>query len=275
MHIEENNIAVQGVTPFLKWAGGKRWLAETCLELFPKKFNTYIEPFLGGGAMFFRLMPERAVLADMNRELIETYSAIASDHRAVSRKIKKYHDLHSFDRYYEIRAEVPKKTVDVAARFIYLNRTCWNGLYRVNRKGQFNVPIGTKTNVVLDSDDWPAISGALGKAKLYVSDFEPIVDRASNGDLVFADPPYTVKHNNNGFVKYNENIFAWNDQIRLRDALLRAKMRGAFVFCTNADHQSIWELYRDDFSIVRVNRSSVISGKSQYRGATSELLIYS
>ena len=275
MHIEEDNIAVKGVIPFLKWAGGKRWLADACLDLFPKKFNTYIEPFLGGGAMFFRLLPRRAILADMNRELIETYTAIAHDHRAVSRKIKKYHEEHSFDKYYKVRAESPKKKIDVAARFIYLNRTCWNGLYRVNRKGQFNVPIGTKTNVVLDSDDWPTISEALAAAEIQVSDFEAVVDRASEGDLVFADPPYTVKHNNNGFVKYNENIFAWHDQVRLRDALLRAKMRGAHIFCTNADHQSIWELYQDDFAIRRVARSSVISGRSQYRGATSELLIYS
>ncbi|MEM5461612.1 Dam family site-specific DNA-(adenine-N6)-methyltransferase [Paraburkholderia phytofirmans] len=274
MPIEKNNTAANGITPFLKWAGGKRWLADTCLDLFPSKFNTYYEPFLGGGAMFFRLLPTQAVLADMNRELIDTYMAIAENYQPVYRRIKKFHELHSEEHYYAIRAEAPRKQHDVAARFIYLNRTCWNGLYRVNRNGQFNVPIGTKTSVVMENDDWPAVSAALQKASLIVSDFEPIVDRASKGDLVFADPPYTVKHNNNGFVKYNETIFAWQDQIRLRDALVRAKERGATVFCTNADHHSIWELYQSDFTITRVDRSSVISGSAAYRGATSELLIH-
>ncbi|WP_261503540.1 DNA adenine methylase, partial [Burkholderia multivorans] len=159
------------------------------------------------------------------------------------------------------------------ARFIYLNRTCWNGLYRVNKNGQFNVPIGTKSNVLLDTDDWPTVSAALRQAKLLVSDFEPIIDQAKRNDIVFADPPYTVKHNNNGFVKYNENIFAWQDQIRLRDALLRAKKRGAHIFCTNADHISIREIYEDHFTVTSVARGSVISGKADSRGKTSELLI--
>lgn len=273
MQIEKNINEPGGILPFLKWAGGKRWLAETCIELFPTNFNTYFEPFLGGGAMFFRLRPERAVLADLNEELIETYAAIAEDHQQVSKRIRKYHARHSTEHYYALRADSPSERVDIAARFIYLNRTCWNGLYRVNRAGQFNVPVGTKTNVVMDTDDWPTVAAALGKATLYVSDFEAIVDKASEGDLVFADPPYTVKHNNNGFVKYNENIFAWQDQVRLRDALLRAKGRGAHIFCTNADHQSIRDLYKESFSIHSVARSSVIAGKATSRGATSELLI--
>ncbi|WP_081074872.1 DNA adenine methylase [Burkholderia stagnalis] len=266
-------ISTAGITPFLKWAGGKRWLAETCLELFPKSYGTYIEPFLGGGAMFFRLRPEKAVLADMNRDLIETYTAIAENYQSVHRRIRKYHDLHSEEHYYAVRALNPRARIDLAARFIYLNRTCWNGLYRVNRNGQFNVPIGTKSNVLLDTDDWPTVAAALQRAKLIVSDFEPIIDRAKKGDIVFADPPYTVKHNNNGFIKYNENIFAWQDQIRLRDALLRAKKRGAHVFCTNADHSSIKEIYEADFTVRSIARGSVISGKADGRGKTSELLI--
>ncbi|WP_081067005.1 DNA adenine methylase [Burkholderia multivorans] len=269
----DDHISTAGITPFLKWAGGKRWLAPTCLELFPETYGTYIEPFLGGGAMFFRLQPQRAILADMNRELIETYCAIAENYESVHRKMRKYHALHSDEHYYAVRARNPRNRVDLAARFIYLNRTCWNGLYRVNRNGQFNVPIGTKNNVLLDTDDWPAVSEALRRATLLVSDFEPIIDRAKKGDIVFADPPYTVKHNNNGFIKYNENIFAWQDQIRLRDALLRAKKRGAHVFCTNADHTSIREIYEDDFTVTRIARGSVISGKADGRGQTSELLI--
>ena len=263
------------ITPFLKWAGGKRWLADQCIELFPKKFNVYYEPFLGGGAMFFRLLPATAVLADTNRELIATYRTLSASHKALAARVQEMHDAHSRDMYYSVREAVPKKNIDVATRFIYLNRTCWNGLYRVNREGKFNVPIGTKTNVVMDSDDWSSVSAALRKAEILVSDFEAIVDRAGKNDIIFADPPYTVKHNNNGFVKYNETIFAWADQIRLFESLLRAKQRGASIFCTNADHQSIWDLYREHFRIERVNRSSVISGISAHRGATSELLILS
>ncbi|KAG8154163.1 DNA adenine methylase [Burkholderia catarinensis] len=262
-----------GITPFLKWAGGKRWLAQTCLELFPQTYGTYFEPFLGGGAMFFKLRPHKAVLADMNRELIETYSAIAENYQSVHRRIRKYHDMHSVEQYYSVRALAPRNRNDLAARFIYLNRTCWNGLYRVNKNGQFNVPIGTKSNVLLDTDDWPTVSAALRQAKLLVSDFEPIIDQAKRNDIVFADPPYTVKHNNNGFIKYNENIFAWQDQVRLRDALLRAKKRGAHIFCTNADHSSIREIYEEQFTVTSVARGSVISGKADGRGKTSELLI--
>lgn len=273
MQYKNNQISTGGITPFLKWAGGKRWLADTCLELFPENYGTYFEPFLGGGAMFFRLRPEKAVLADMNRELIETYSAIAEDYEPVFRRMKRYHSRHSEEHYYSVRALNPRSRTGLAARFIYLNRTCWNGLYRVNRQGQFNVPIGTKSNVLLDTDDWPTISSALKQAILLVSDFEPIVDRAQKGDIIFADPPYTVKHNNNGFVKYNEKIFAWHDQIRLHDALLRAKQRGAHIFCTNADHSSIRDLYKEQFTVTKVARGSVISGKADGRGRTSELLI--
>src|SRR5699024_9439870 len=113
-----------------------------------------------------------------------------------------------------------------AARFIYLNRTCWNGLYRVNKQGKFNVPIGTKVNVRLESDNFMLTSDILKKVDLLISDFENIVDGALEDDFVFADPPYTVAHNNNGFIKYNEKLFSWSDQVRLRDAIIRARERG-------------------------------------------------
>jgi DNA adenine methylase len=261
------------VTPFLKWPGGKRWLAERCIEAFPEQFNTYYEPFLGGGAVFFRLRPSNAVLSDSNRELMATYRALTKHHKDIATRIRELHASHSADIYYDIRSENPSKIIDIATRFIYLNRTCWNGLYRVNRQGKFNVPIGNKTSVVLETDDWESVASALRKAELVVSDFEAIINRAGKDDLVFADPPYTVKHNNNGFIKYNETIFAWADQVRLRDALLRAQGRGAWIFCTNADHQSIRDLYSEYFKITQVDRSSVLSGVGSKRGPTTELLI--
>jgi DNA adenine methylase len=168
---------------------------------------------------------------------------------------------------------VPEGFAQKAARFIYLNRTCWNGLYRVNLNGEFNVPIGTKTSVLLGSDDFPSTSQTLQSATLIAGDFEVAIDQAQAGDVVFCDPPYTVRHNNNGFVKYNEQLFVWQDQVRLKDSLERAQARGARVFVTNADHESVRELYSGNFKTTALKRFSPIGGTNAVRGKYSELLI--
>jgi len=262
------------VLPFLKWAGGKRWIAEELgLEGVDVK-GRYIEPFLGSGAVFFCLHPARAILSDSNEELIRTYQALKDNWMAVYEELEVHHRNHSSVYYYKIRSKTPETEHEVAARFIYLNRTCWNGLYRVNLRGEFNVPIGTKDSVLLDSDDFQAVSRRLKNATLLASDFEEVIDSATAGDLIFADPPYTVRHNLNGFVKYNERLFSWDDQIRLRDALLRAKARGAQVLATNADHSSVSELYAGHFDVSRVSRFSAISSSSVTRGRYSELVIH-
>ena len=234
----------------------------------------YIEPFVGSGAVYFALRPHRAVLADINETLIETYRCVR-DHPSEIEKLLVAHDgEHSKDYYYEVRAKSFDDRAARAAQFIYLNRTCWNGLYRVNKKGEFNVPIGTKTSAVLKTDDWLRHSEVLSGALLGVQDFEVTIDAAEAGDLVFADPPYTVKHNFNGFIKYNESLFSWDDQVRLRDALVRAHHRGARVVATNADHQSIHELYEaSGFELTSLERASVLSGDPAYRGRFGELLI--
>lgn len=268
-----NNVPAPWVTPFLKWAGGKRWLVQNIEDLFPTDFNRYIEPFLGGASIFFALQPEFALLSDANKDLIATYRAIAKHPERISSRLREYQRIHSKEFYYQVRSAVPTDEVERAVRFIYLNRTCYNGLYRVNLKGQFNVPIGTKQAVVMPTDDWEVVAALLAGAQLEYSDFEAVIDRAGAGDFVFADPPYTVKHNNNGFVKYNETIFAWADQERLCHALARAKKRGATIICTNADHESIWTLYGEFFEIQSVDRPSVIGGGIQYRGITSEVII--
>ncbi len=201
------------MTPFLKWPGGKRWFVSSHAELLPTDFRVYREPFLGSGAVFFHLNPQRAVLSDTNRELIATYRAIKSDALAIERRLRRHQSLHDDDHYYRTR-NAPR-TADLrteAARFLYLNRTCFNGIYRVNLQGVFNVPRGTKTAVVLPTDDFAEVRRVLWRAKLESCDFEPAIDRAEPGDLVFADPPYTVRHNNNGFVKYNETLFSWADR---------------------------------------------------------------
>lgn len=261
------------IVPFLKWAGGKRWLADHLREVMGPIEGTYIEPFLGGGAVFFTLLPKRALLADSNRELVSTYRAIQLQHRAVAGHLAEHQRQHSKQHYYRVRGSTPPTFAKRAARFIYLNRTCWNGLYRVNLNGIFNVPIGTKTTVVLDSDDFLKVSSILRSTTLLNADFQVSISQAGRGDVVFCDPPYTVRHNNNGFVKYNDDLFLWSDQIRLRDSLVQAKARGARVYITNANHQSIKELYSDGFRIREFERYSSIGGLRAIRGNYSELLI--
>ena len=264
------------IKPFLKWPGGKRWFVANHAGVFPRAFDTYIEPFLGGGSVFFHLKPKRAILGDTNAELINAYRGIQAEWISVQAKLRSHHRNHSAEHYYTTRDTSPRSLASQAARLIYLNRTCFNGIYRVNLKGQFNVPKGTKTAVVFDSDDFEAIASILAKARLCVSDFEPLVDQASKGDLLFCDPPYTVRHNNNGFIKYNEKLFSWNDQIRLAKAVIKAAERGASVVLTNAEHDSIRSLYRGHgFSIRRLTRFSPISATSESRKAFGELLITS
>jgi len=262
--------------PFLKWPGGKRWLIEDHRDLLPKRINgRYIEPFLGSGAVFFHLRPREAILSDINSELIEAYSAVKRAHRAIVARLSVHHVQHSIDpeRYYDVRSEIPATANDRAARMLYLNRTCFNGIYRVNQKGEFNVPRGSKTKVLMPEDMWPEWSKALRNAQLRNSDFEPIIDTARQGDFLFVDPPYTVHHNMNGFIKYNEVMFSWDDQIRLAKAMDRARKRGVRILMTNANHESVRSLYGKGFKQATVSRFSSVSGKSEGRSSFEELVI--
>jgi len=261
--------------PFLKWAGGKRWLINKAANLLPEnnKFDRYIEPFLGGGAIFFHIQPENGLLSDVNADLINSYIIIRDYWPDLLDLLNKYDKCHSKDFYYKIRSSKPRTPLNKAARFIYLNRTCWNGLYRVNKRGEFNVPIGSKTKVLLSEDNFLETSNRLRNIEIRVCDFEYSIDQANEGDFVFVDPPYTVKHNLNGFVKYNETIFTWDDQIRLKNAIVRAADRGAEVLLLNADHQSIKTLYTGIGNRTTLNRASVIAGNSSARGIYSELAI--
>ncbi len=261
------------VQPFLKWAGGKRWLVSKAAAFFPASFDKYFEPFVGGGAVFFALNPANSVLSDANKELIAAYRAVKSDWRAVLEGLQQHQQQHSRQYYYRIRNSRPSEMYERAARFIYLNRTCWNGLYRVNRAGKFNVPVGTKTSVILEDDDFESIARRLSKARLLHGDFERVIDQAQENDFVYADPPYTVNHSDNGFIKYNDRLFRWQDQLRLHCAAVRARERGVKVIISNACHPSILELYRTGFTTLEVERYSVISGKVCSRGLRSEYLI--
>jgi DNA adenine methylase len=258
----------------MKWPGGKRWFIARHAAVLPTTYNRYFEPFLGGGSVFFHLAPKRAVLGDTNAELIELFRVVAWRRCRLECLLQQHQTRHSERHYYAVRASVPVEAVQRAARILYLNRTCFNGMYRVNLDGVFNVPIGEKTTVVMDTDDFRAAARLLRRAEMRVSDFEPLVNEAKTGDLIFADPPYIVGHNNNGFVKYNEKLFKWEDQIRLASALIRAKNRGAKVVATNAAHDEIEKLYkRWGFTIERVERYSSISGDSDGRCRFQEIIV--
>lgn len=259
------------LVPPLKWAGGKRWLASRGLPI-PEKFERYIEPFLGSGAVFFALAPTEAILSDLNAELIDVYRAIQADPALVRRYLAQHARRHSYDYYYELRRIRTRSIFTSAARTLYLNRTCWNGLYRVNQRGEFNVPIGTKSSVLLPTDDFEKLSAALKRVKFRVSDFRPILRLAKRGDFVFVDPPYTVAHNLNGFIKYNETLFSWEDQVHLRDEVEAAAARGAKVLVTNANHKSVVALY-SEFRQTILKRRGVIAAANSSRGFVEELLV--
>jgi len=257
----------------LKWAGGKRWLANRHQGLFPTQFNRYFEPFLGGASIFLGLRPESAVLSDANAELIEMYKAIRDDWSSVSQALRWHSELHSEAHYYRQRSTPPTERFERAAWFLYMNRACYNGLYRVNRRGEFNVPKGSKSEILLDTDDFSQVSSAMAKADLMSSDFETVVDMSSTGDFVYLDPPYTVKHNNNGFNKYNEKLFSWADQERLAKSVERAKARGVKLIVSNANHQSLLELYEGFGEIIELTRHSTIGGLKASRAAVTEILV--
>jgi DNA adenine methylase len=262
------------ILPFLKWPGGKRWFVNHHTIFLPPKYNRYIEPFLGSGSVFFFLKPERSILGDKNVDLITTYKGIRDDWVSLKTLLKKHQKKHDEAYYYKMREKLPTDLIEQAARFIYLNRTCFNGIYRVNLAGKFNVPKGEREAVILDTDDFERVSRLLANADLRVADFDELVNEARKNDLVFADPPYTVRHNQNGFVKYNETLFSWEDQERLAESLARAKKRGVKIVSTNANSPSIRELYKKrGFDLSTVSRFSSISADPKSRKQFDELVI--
>lgn len=271
-----NERPTRPIKPILKWPGGKRWLVQRHPQLFRKGSERYVEPFLGGGAVYLHLGPEKALLGDINPDVIAVYSAIKTSWRSVIAELRIHQACHSDVHYYSVRDHEPTDPIERAARVLYLNRTCFNGIYRVNLQGRFNVPKGTKTRVILPDDDFEAVARLLRSAAINHCDFEEILCQCTKGDFVFADPPYTVRHNSNGFIKYNEKLFSWWDQHRLAEALTTAHLRGADIFCTNADHESVRSLYDPAlFDMSTVSRFSSISASAESRKHFSELVVRS
>lgn len=259
----------------MRWAGGKRWLVSRYPELFDRSDGRLVEPFAGSASVFFGSSPKQAILTDCNAELINVYHALKNDYLGVVAALTDHSNKHCKEYYYKQRSFDPNDLVGRAARTIYLNRTCFNALYRVNLKGVFNVPIGTKSSVFRSDDDFEAVSLLLKRAEIENCDFEKTIDKTEKGDLLFIDPPYTVRHNLNGFVKYNEKIFTFEDQIRLAESLLKATGRGVDIIVSNADHSSIRSLYITFGAIETIRRASTLAGVGGVRGGTTEVLILS
>lgn len=271
-----SKVPISKPSTFLRWAGGKRALLKTLLSFIPTKVNNYYEPFIGGGALYFALSPNgnMSTISDTNAELINCYMQVASNPEKIIKSLSTF----SFDDkcYYATRKHIPENDLDRASRFIYLNRTCWNGLYRVNKKGEFNVPIGKFTNepTICPENKIRESSKILSKTKIVCDDFEKVVENSGKSDFVYFDPPYTVKHDKNGFRQYNEKVFSWDDQERLAQVSEDLKRRGVKIMISNAANKDIMELY-ENFYMYKVSRCSVISGTSSSRGRVNELIITS
>lgn len=262
-----------GLPPFLRWAGGKRWLVSYVEDLAADvQIRNYHEPFAGGAAVFFGIdFGGTSYLSDLNADLIETYAAVQEAPEEVWQRLRRYRNTE--EGYYAARAARPRTPVNRAARFIFLNHTSFNGLYRVNLRGEYNVPFGYKA-----SDNRPnleqlrAASVRLESASLNVGDFADALHAVGEGDLVFLDPPYTVAHNSNGFVKYNDRLFLFADQKRLSALIDEVRDRGAYYVMTNAAHTSIAELFEKGDRRVETSRKNNVGGRSAARGRATEYL---
>ncbi|MCP9237964.1 Dam family site-specific DNA-(adenine-N6)-methyltransferase [Lewinella sp. JB7] len=259
--------------PFLRWAGGKSWFVSRFTNILPKNFDTYHEPFLGGAAIFLSLnLNTNSILSDSNEDLINVYRHIRDNLQGVLHELDQM--SISAESFYEIRSKDYECEIKKAAQFIYLNRTCYNGLYRVNLKGKFNVPYGKNEDVQLyDKDHITLVSKKLQLCEINASGFEESLSKVRRNDLVFIDPPYTVAHNHNGFVEYNQRIFSWEDQIRLARCIERLHKIGAFYVVTNAMHQSIIDLYSDIGQPIEIPRHSTMAGQAAKRKRISELVL--
>lgn len=263
--------AEKAPSPFLKWAGGKQALADQILPLVPSSLQRWIEPFVGGGSLFFRLAPKAAILNDRNAWLMETYQAVRQDWREVARKLDRF--INTEEEYLRIRAIDPK-TLDPltsAAHFIYLNKTCFRGLYRVNQKGHFNVPYGRYVRRSYDPLILEASARALADAELLSKDFAEVLDSATPADFVYLDPPYYPTSPTSDFDRYTPWKFGDQDHVRLASACRTLCKRGVPFLLSNSDVPRVRGLY-EGFRIQALDVRREINLKAGRRSLT-ELLI--
>lgn len=282
---ESERIINEKPKPFVKWVGGKRQLlAQFRLRnLFPpEKFdpvkNTYLEPFVGGGAVFFDLLPKNAVLSDMNLELVTTYNVIKKDVEKLINALKR----HKVNKEYflKIRSKDTSKLSDleIASRFIYLNRTCFNGLYRVNKSGQFNVPFGKNKNpLICDELNLRRVSQALKNVTIKHQDYKEVLKKAKKGDFIYFDPPYYPLSKTASFTSYTKDAFLDKEQIELRDVFVELHKRGCFVMLSNSDAPFINNIYSEikdkKIQIHKVEAGRAINSKGSGRGKILEVVV--
>lgn len=268
--------------PFVKWAGGKRQIIDELKKYIPDEFNTYYEPFIGGGALLFELAPKKAVINDSNAELMNVYQVLCDDSKfkKMCRVLNNYEANHSEEFFYEIRNKDKNKNTfnrlsdyTRAARTIYLNKACFNGLYRVNSKNEFNVPFGKKSKVnTYDGNNLITVSNYLtmNDIKILNKDFEEAVSYAKKGDFVYFDPPYDS--DNNIFTSYTEEGFGKEEQRRLAKVFKELDQKGVYVMLSNHNTTLINELYKDyHIHVIEAKRNINSNGKK--RGKVEEVIV--
>lgn len=271
--------------PFVKWVGGKRQLLKQFkdLDLYPPKgFNVekgrYFEPFIGGGAVFFDLLPKQAFLSDLNKDLVITYNVIKNNVDELVSSLKK----HVYNKNYFLRIRSQENTnltnIEIASRFIYLNRTCFNGMYRVNSKGKFNVPFGKYNNpIICDEENLRKVSKSLEQVSIKHQDYKKILKQARKGDFIYFDPPYYPVNKTSSFTSYTSENFLDKEQIELRDTFMKLHELGCFVMLSNSDTDFINRIYTEGntkgVKITKILAGRMINSKSEKRGKVSEVLI--
>ena len=269
--------------PFVKWAGGKTQLLDRIHELMPKEYNHYYEPFIGGGALLFSVAPKDFTINDFNSELIQAYKCFTNDEdfKKLVERLNYHQEHHSDEHYYEVR-EMDKDLnflmlpiYERAARMIYLNKSCFNGLYRVNSKGFFNVPSGKKKKVVCyEEENLEEIRRFFSASKFEIlnGDFQDAVKNAKKGDFVYFDPPYDTWEDKDSFTSYAKNPFGKEEQKRLADVYKGLSEKGVFVMLSNHNTEYIRELFKD-FHIHVVEAKRMINSKASGRGNVEEVII--
>jgi DNA adenine methylase len=262
--------------PFLKWAGGKSRLIQQYIPYFPKSYKNYYEPFLGGGAVFFYLQPTTAILTDINAELINTYCCVRDHVEELISLLQEHKIRHNKDYYYSVRNNSSGTDIEKAARLIYLNKTCFNGLYRVNSQGKFNVPLGRYNNPNICSELFlRTASEALSTSKIKQTDFVDVLNYARNSDdFIYFDPPYYPVSETSYFTAYSSYRFVEDQQVKLKDVFEKLAERGVKVMLSNSDCEFIRNLYRS-FNIYTISASRAINSNAKKRGKITELLVTS
>lgn len=269
--IQERDTYTADAAPFVKWAGGKTQILPYLLQYIPGEYGSYIEPFIGGGALFYSLQPQKAILGDANIDLIYTYQVVKDNVEALIALLGTY--VYNKDFYYNLRKQEPIDPVERAARFIYLNRTCFNGLYRVNKKDQFNVPMGSYKNpVICDAKRLKACSNALKSVLLIAGDYTKTIGMAQKGDFIYIDPPYHPVSVYSDFNRYTADFFYAEDQIKLRDNIDRLVKQGCKVLASNSYSQFILDLYAD-YTLIPVPARRNINSIGNKRSNATEVVI--